>query len=108
MAVLMELSGWSGHAERFPEVAHRRPIDLTSVVIGGCRRNQISLIVIFSLGSGCVPTSLTASPCGLLRIQTSSSLSHPRSHDTSYFVDRHWRTCYPSCRSLTLAMPPCE
>lgn len=34
VAVLMAQSGWSGHAGRFPEVAHRRPIELTSVVIG--------------------------------------------------------------------------
>lgn len=29
---LLGLSGWSGHAERFPEVAARRPLELTSLV----------------------------------------------------------------------------
>lgn len=29
---LLALSGWSGHAERFPEVASRRPLELTSLV----------------------------------------------------------------------------
>jgi hypothetical protein len=33
VAVLMELSGWRGHASRFPEVAPRRPIELTSLVL---------------------------------------------------------------------------
>lgn len=30
--ILLGLSGWSGHAERFPEVASRRPLELTSLV----------------------------------------------------------------------------
>jgi predicted nucleotidyltransferase len=33
VAVLIELSGWRGHASRFPEVAHRRPLELTSLVL---------------------------------------------------------------------------
>ncbi|RLV54793.1 DUF4111 domain-containing protein [Aeromicrobium phragmitis] len=33
VAVLLDASGWSGHAGRFPEVAHRRPIELTSLVL---------------------------------------------------------------------------
>lgn len=33
VAVLMTLSGWRGHASRFPEVAQRRPIELTSLVL---------------------------------------------------------------------------
>lgn len=31
--VLMDLSGWRGHATRFPEVAERRPVELTSLVV---------------------------------------------------------------------------
>lgn len=31
--VLLDASGWRGHADRFPEVAHRRPIELTSLVL---------------------------------------------------------------------------
>lgn len=34
VAVLMDLSGWHGHVERFPDVALRRPVELTSVVLG--------------------------------------------------------------------------
>lgn len=32
--LLLELSGWSGHAHTDPEVATRRPIELTSIAIG--------------------------------------------------------------------------
>lgn len=35
---LLGLSGWSGHAERFPEVASRRPLELTSLVVADLRR----------------------------------------------------------------------
>lgn len=31
-AALLELSGWSGHAESFPDAAHRRPVEFTAVV----------------------------------------------------------------------------
>ena len=34
VAVLLELSGWRGHADRFPEVAGRRPIELTGLTAG--------------------------------------------------------------------------
>jgi predicted nucleotidyltransferase len=34
---LLGLSGWSGHAERFPEVAARRPLELTSLVADDLR-----------------------------------------------------------------------
>ncbi len=33
IAVLLEVSGWRGHRRRFPDVAHRRPIELTSLVL---------------------------------------------------------------------------
>ncbi len=33
VAVLTEVSGWRGHASRCPEVAQRRPIELTSLVL---------------------------------------------------------------------------
>lgn len=36
--MLLRLSGWSGHAERFPAVASRRPLELTSVVADDLRR----------------------------------------------------------------------
>ena len=32
VAVLLETSGWSGHADSFPEAADRRPVELTSIV----------------------------------------------------------------------------
>lgn len=32
-SVLLEVSGWRGHSERFPDAAQRRPVELTSVVI---------------------------------------------------------------------------
>lgn len=32
--LLLEVSGWSGHAARFPGAAHRRPVELTSLVAG--------------------------------------------------------------------------
>lgn len=34
---LLGLSGWSSHAERFPEAADRRPLELTSLVAGDLR-----------------------------------------------------------------------
>ncbi|OUZ08863.1 hypothetical protein BHE97_12070 [Aeromicrobium sp. PE09-221] len=34
IGILLEVSGWHDHAERFPEAADRRPIELTSVVLG--------------------------------------------------------------------------
>lgn len=37
VGLLLDVSGWKGHAERFPEAAHRRPIELTSLVIDDCR-----------------------------------------------------------------------
>lgn len=33
VSLLLDVSGWRGHAERFPDAAHRRPIELTSVVV---------------------------------------------------------------------------
>ncbi|MER8161276.1 aminoglycoside adenylyltransferase domain-containing protein [Streptomyces sp. NPDC094472] len=33
VSLLLSISGWHGHAERFPDAAHRRPIELTSIVI---------------------------------------------------------------------------
>lgn len=33
--LLLSLSGWSGHAGRFPEAARRRPVELTSIVLEG-------------------------------------------------------------------------
>ncbi|MFE1932523.1 aminoglycoside adenylyltransferase domain-containing protein [Streptomyces sp. NPDC059474] len=33
VSLLLGISGWHGHAERFPDAAHRRPIELTSIVI---------------------------------------------------------------------------
>jgi aminoglycoside 9-adenylyltransferase len=38
--VLLEVSGWSGHAERFPEAESRRPVELTSVVAADMRPIQ--------------------------------------------------------------------
>lgn len=32
-ALLLQVSGWRGHSERFPETTDRRPIELTSVVV---------------------------------------------------------------------------
>lgn len=37
---LLGMSGWSGHAERFPEVASRRPLELTSLVAEDLRRAE--------------------------------------------------------------------
>ncbi len=33
VAILLGVSGWSGHAAQFPEVANRRPLELTSLVV---------------------------------------------------------------------------
>lgn len=33
VSLLLDISGWHGHAERFPEAAHRRPIELTGIVL---------------------------------------------------------------------------
>ncbi len=33
VSVLLSVSGWRGHAARFPEVADRRPLELTSLVV---------------------------------------------------------------------------
>lgn len=33
VALLLGISGWSGHESRFPEVAGRRPLEVTSVVV---------------------------------------------------------------------------
>lgn len=37
---LLGLSGWSGHAERFPEVASRRPLELTALVAEDLHRSD--------------------------------------------------------------------
>lgn len=34
VSMLLSLSGWKGHASRFPDAAARRPLELTSVVLG--------------------------------------------------------------------------
>ncbi|MFI7118574.1 aminoglycoside adenylyltransferase domain-containing protein [Amycolatopsis sp. NPDC049868] len=34
VSLLLRLSGWRGHADRFPEAADRRPIELTGIVAG--------------------------------------------------------------------------
>lgn len=36
-SLLLSVSGWRGHAERFPDSAHGRPIELTSIVIDDIR-----------------------------------------------------------------------
>ncbi|GAB3117684.1 aminoglycoside adenylyltransferase family protein [Streptomyces calidiresistens] len=33
--LLLGISGWRGHAERFPDAAHRRPVELTGLVAEG-------------------------------------------------------------------------
>lgn len=33
VAPLLGISGWRGHADEFPDVAHRRPVELTSLVL---------------------------------------------------------------------------
>lgn len=33
VSLLLDVSGWSGHEGEFPEVAHRRPLEVTSVVV---------------------------------------------------------------------------
>lgn len=33
ISTLLDVSGWSGHEFQFPEVAHRRPVEVTSVVM---------------------------------------------------------------------------
>lgn len=33
VALLLGLSGWRGHADRFPDVAARRPVELTAAVV---------------------------------------------------------------------------
>ncbi|WP_340682446.1 aminoglycoside adenylyltransferase domain-containing protein [Amycolatopsis coloradensis] len=35
VSLLSRLSGWRGHADRFPDAADRRPIELTGIVVGG-------------------------------------------------------------------------
>lgn len=35
--LLLALSGWKGHAKRFPEATNRRPLELTSLVADDCR-----------------------------------------------------------------------
>ncbi|MFD4630695.1 aminoglycoside adenylyltransferase domain-containing protein [Streptomyces sp. NPDC058284] len=37
VSLLSGISGWRGHAERFPDAAHRRPIELTSIVVDEIR-----------------------------------------------------------------------
>ncbi|MFF2084114.1 aminoglycoside adenylyltransferase domain-containing protein [Nocardia sp. NPDC058176] len=36
-ALLLEVSGWHGHRERFPEVSERRPVEVTCVVVDADR-----------------------------------------------------------------------
>ncbi|MQS09314.1 DUF4111 domain-containing protein [Streptomyces sp. IF17] len=33
--LLLGISGWRGHARRFPDAVHRRPVELTGIVVGG-------------------------------------------------------------------------
>ncbi|GAB3741365.1 aminoglycoside adenylyltransferase family protein [Amycolatopsis oliviviridis] len=40
VSLLLRLSGWRGHAERFPDAASRRPIELTALVAGDDRRRR--------------------------------------------------------------------
>ncbi|MFI5563296.1 aminoglycoside adenylyltransferase domain-containing protein [Amycolatopsis japonica] len=35
VSLLLRLSGWRGHADRFPDAVDRRPIELTGLVAGG-------------------------------------------------------------------------
>lgn len=37
VSLLLSVSGWHGHAERFPDTAHRRPIELTGLVVDDIR-----------------------------------------------------------------------
>ncbi|MBB0246374.1 DUF4111 domain-containing protein [Streptomyces alkaliphilus] len=32
--LLLGISGWRGHARRFPDAVHRRPVELTGIVVG--------------------------------------------------------------------------
>ncbi|GAA2399329.1 aminoglycoside adenylyltransferase family protein [Streptomyces glaucosporus] len=37
VSLLSRVSGWRGHAERFPDAAHRRPVELTGIVVDDVR-----------------------------------------------------------------------
>lgn len=37
---LLEVSGWAGHSETFPEASHRRPVDFTSIVLTNVEYRQ--------------------------------------------------------------------
>ncbi|MBB1252865.1 DUF4111 domain-containing protein [Streptomyces sp. OF3] len=37
VSLLLRISGWRGHGGRFPEAAHRRPVELTSLVVDDLR-----------------------------------------------------------------------
>lgn len=37
VSVLLDFSGWKGHAERFPEAADRQPLEVTSMVLSDLR-----------------------------------------------------------------------
>jgi streptomycin 3"-adenylyltransferase len=50
VTVLLELSGWKGHAETFPEAADRRPIELTSLVIDECENWRAAPLRDFQYG----------------------------------------------------------
>ncbi|WP_375003700.1 aminoglycoside adenylyltransferase domain-containing protein [Aeromicrobium sp. CTD01-1L150] len=34
LSLLLEISGWSGHVDQFPDATRRRPIEVTSVAVG--------------------------------------------------------------------------
>lgn len=40
VTMLLDLSGWRGHTEWFPDVAHRRPLELTSLVVSDVQSGQ--------------------------------------------------------------------
>lgn len=50
VSLLLSLSGWKGHAATYPEVAHRRPIELTSIVVDGERPFSVGAVRDFQYG----------------------------------------------------------
>ena len=50
VSLLLSLSGWKGHAATYPEVAHRRPIELTSIIMGKDRPFSVEAVRGFQYG----------------------------------------------------------
>ena len=62
MSTLLDCSGWEGYAEAFPDVANRRPLEVTGLVADDLDRSDPTSFLLNRRISGEFPTTDPVGP----------------------------------------------